>query len=123
MSPMFGRQAEGADGAAALQAEIDRAGALPLPELAAELRARAFGPEGPGGPGRPGTIDGPAEASNRLTGPALDFCLLVTQRRHRNDLALAIEGPAATEWMTIAQAFAGPPGPGRPPVPDQASPR
>ena len=42
-----------------------------------------------------------------MTGPALDFCLLVTQRRHRDDLALDIEGPAATEWMAIAQAFAG----------------
>jgi uncharacterized protein (TIGR03084 family) len=59
---------------------------------------------------------GPAEAKDRVTGPALDFCLLVTQRRHRDDLALAIEGPAATEWMAIAQAFAGPPGPGRSPA-------
>ena len=63
---------------------------------------------------------GPAEARNRVTGPALDFCLLVTQRRHRDDLALAIEGPAATEWMAIAQAFAGPPGPGRSRTPGQA---
>jgi len=58
---------------------------------------------------------GPADAADRITGPALDFCLLVTQRRHRDDLALTAEGPAATEWMTIAQAFAGPPGPGRRP--------
>jgi len=58
---------------------------------------------------------GPPDASDRITGPALDFCLLVTQRRHRDDLALTAEGPAATEWMTIAQAFAGPPGPGRRP--------
>jgi len=57
---------------------------------------------------------GPAEAENRVTGPALDFCLLVTQRRHRDDLALDIEGPAATEWMSIAQAFAGAAGTGRP---------
>jgi uncharacterized protein (TIGR03084 family) len=64
---------------------------------------------------------GPAEAIDRVTGPALDFCLLVTQRRHRDDLALAIEGPAATGWMAIAQAFAGPPGPGRSPAPGQAS--
>ena len=34
---------------------------------------------------------------------------------------MAIEGPAATEWMAIAQAFAGPPGPGRPPATGQAS--
>jgi uncharacterized protein (TIGR03084 family) len=58
---------------------------------------------------------GPADATSRITGPALDFCLLVTQRRHRDDLALTAEGPAAEEWMAIAQAFAGPPGPGRRP--------
>jgi uncharacterized protein (TIGR03084 family) len=57
---------------------------------------------------------GPAEAADRVTGPALDFCLLVTQRRYRDDLALAVQGPAAAGWMAIAQAFAGPPGPGRP---------
>ena len=48
------------------------------------------------------------------SGPALDFCLLVTQRRHRDDLDLTVDGQAAQEWMAIAQAFAGPPGPGRP---------
>ena len=58
---------------------------------------------------------GPPEAENRVTGPALDFCLLVTQRRHRDDLALDIEGPAAAEWMAIAQAFAGAAGTGRSP--------
>ena len=58
---------------------------------------------------------GATEAENRVTGPALDFCLLVTQRRHRNDLSLDIEGPAAIEWMAIAQAFAGAAGTGRPP--------
>src|SRR6516162_7625053 len=59
---------------------------------------------------------GPADAADRISGPGLDFCLLVTQRRHRDDLALTAEGPAAAEWMTIAQAFAGPPGPGRRPM-------
>lgn len=58
---------------------------------------------------------GPAEATDRVTGPALDFCLAVTQRRHRDDTALTITGPAATEWMTIAQAFAGDAGTGREP--------
>jgi uncharacterized protein (TIGR03084 family) len=58
---------------------------------------------------------GPADAQNRLTGPALDFCLLVTQRSHHADLALSASGPVATEWLTVAQAFAGPPGDGRPP--------
>ena len=58
---------------------------------------------------------GPADAADRVSGTALDFCLLVTQRRHRDDLALAVDGEAAQHWMAIAQAFAGPPGPGRRP--------
>ena len=62
---------------------------------------------------------GPPDAQDRVTGTALDFCLLVTQRRHRDDLDLIVDGQAAQEWMAIAQAFAGPPGPGRPPRPGQ----
>jgi uncharacterized protein (TIGR03084 family) len=58
---------------------------------------------------------GPADADDRVTGPAIDFCLLVTQRRHRDDLTVQAAGPAAEEWLPIAQAFAGPPGPGRKP--------
>jgi uncharacterized protein (TIGR03084 family) len=57
-------------------------------------------------------------APDRVEGPALDFCLVVTQRRHLADTALVVVGDAATEWMSIAQAFAGPPGPGRPPRAD-----
>ncbi|MEM9134497.1 MAG: TIGR03084 family metal-binding protein [Actinomycetota bacterium] len=52
---------------------------------------------------------GPAEAADRVTGTALDFCLVVTQRRHVDDTALVASGPAATEWLELAQAFAGPP--------------
>ncbi|ANB07004.1 wyosine base formation domain-containing protein [Streptomyces ambofaciens] len=58
---------------------------------------------------------GPEDARQRVTGPALDFCLLATQRAHRADLALRAEGPDADRWLDIAQAFAGPPGAGRPP--------
>ncbi|MEU4314636.1 TIGR03084 family metal-binding protein [Nocardia sp. NPDC024068] len=58
---------------------------------------------------------GPEGAAQRVTGPALDFCLLVTQRRHPDDLALRTTGPEAAEWLTLAQAFAGPPGSGRKP--------
>ncbi|MEV4481242.1 TIGR03084 family metal-binding protein [Micromonospora coxensis] len=58
---------------------------------------------------------GPADAADRVTGPALDFCLLVTQRRHRADLALVATGPTADAWLDVAQAFAGPPGAGRAP--------
>jgi uncharacterized protein (TIGR03084 family) len=60
-------------------------------------------------------IWGPPTAVNRVSGPALDFCLLVTQRRHRDDTALTARGPVADRWLDIAQAFAGPPGPGRRP--------
>ena len=41
---------------------------------------------------------------------------MVTQRRHRDDLALTVRGAAAQEWAAIAQAFAGPPGAGREPL-------
>ncbi|MET9456191.1 TIGR03084 family metal-binding protein [Streptomyces canus] len=57
---------------------------------------------------------GPENATDRVTGPALDLCLLVTQRAHRADLALRAEGEDADRWLDIAQAFAGPPGAGRP---------
>jgi uncharacterized protein (TIGR03084 family) len=59
---------------------------------------------------------GPVEAEDVISGPALDFCLLVTQRRHRDDLELIVRGAAADEWVGIAQAFAGPPGAGREPI-------
>lgn len=56
---------------------------------------------------------GPEDASNVVHGSALDLALVVTQRRHRDDTDLVAEGPVADEWLSIAQAFAGPPGPGR----------
>ncbi|MER7108408.1 TIGR03084 family metal-binding protein [Streptomyces sp. NPDC000229] len=56
---------------------------------------------------------GPEDAPQRITGPALDFCLLVTQRAHRDDVAVRADGPDADRWLDIAQAFAGPAGPGR----------
>ncbi|HEX6354008.1 TIGR03084 family metal-binding protein [Actinophytocola sp.] len=56
---------------------------------------------------------GPEDATQRVTGPALEFCLLVTQRVHRADTALVAVGRDANEWLDIAQAFAGPPGTGR----------
>ena len=58
---------------------------------------------------------GPEDAADRITGPALHFALLVTQRRHRDDLALTVTGPHAREWTEIGQAFAGAPGAGREP--------
>ena len=56
---------------------------------------------------------GPEDAAQRVSGSALDFCFLVTQRRPRAQLDLTAEGPDAEHWLGIAQAFAGPPGAGR----------
>lgn len=64
---------------------------------------------------------GSPAAGQAVTGTALDFCLLVTQRRHLSDTALTLAGDEAVRWMSLAQAFAGVPGPGRSPVSDQHS--
>jgi uncharacterized protein (TIGR03084 family) len=56
---------------------------------------------------------GPADAADAVRGSLVDFCLLVTQRRHVDDTDLVATGAVASEWLTIAQAFAGPPGRGR----------
>ncbi|MCD4523869.1 TIGR03084 family metal-binding protein [Nocardioides sp. cx-173] len=58
---------------------------------------------------------GPDDAVQRVSGPAYDFCLLATQRVHRDDTALVAEGAEAEQWLGIAQCFAGPPGEGRAP--------
>jgi uncharacterized protein (TIGR03084 family) len=60
--------------------------------------------------------DPDARPSEHIAGSALDFCLVVTQRRNVADTALAVRGALASEWLAIAQAFAGGPGPGRPPL-------
>ncbi|MGI5529808.1 TIGR03084 family metal-binding protein [Streptomyces syringium] len=82
---------------------------LPLPAEA--FRVELLAPDG-----RTLWTYGPGDAAQRVTGPALDFCLLATQRAHRVDLALRATGPDADRWLDIAQAFAGPPGAGREPV-------
>ncbi len=58
---------------------------------------------------------GDVDATEVIRGAATDFCRVVTQRRHLADTNLEVRGAAAEEWMTIAQAFAGPPGAGRQP--------
>jgi len=52
---------------------------------------------------------GTENEDNQIDGSALDFCLVVTQRRTVNDTDLRVSGEAATSWLSIAQAFAGPP--------------
>ena len=52
---------------------------------------------------------GPDDAPDSVVGPALDFCLVTTQRRHVDDTDLVVTGEAARDWMEKAQLFAGPP--------------
>ena len=58
---------------------------------------------------------GENSTGDTVSGPALDFCLVVTQRRNLADTALRVTGATAAQWLSIAQAFAGAPGPGRRP--------
>lgn len=51
---------------------------------------------------------GDASDANHVRGPAQDFCLVVTQRRHVEDTRLQHCG-TATCWMLVAQCFAGEP--------------
>lgn len=65
------------------------------------------------GPGGDTWSWGPAEAEQRVSGSAEDFCYLVTQRRPLSALDITAQGEDAQRWLRIAQAFAGPPGAGR----------
>jgi uncharacterized protein (TIGR03084 family) len=65
---------------------------------------------------------GPTAATQKVTGPAVDFCLLVTRRRHRDDLAIVATGAHADGWLDIAQAYRGSPGQGRSPGQFAAAP-
>lgn len=53
--------------------------------------------------------EGPETADDVVAGPAVDFCLVVTQRRHVDATGLAVRGRHARDWMEIAQCFAGEP--------------
>jgi uncharacterized protein (TIGR03084 family) len=97
-----------------------------IAHLGVRTRSNSYVVRGLAGPVTPVTValTGPAGESwvweesespgDRIQGSALDFCLVVTQRRNVADTGLVVEGSTASQWMSIAQAFAGPPGPGRP---------
>lgn len=68
---------------------------------------------GPGG--QTWVLASDPEAVAAVEGDAEEFCLVMTRRRHRDDTSLIASGQAAEEWLAIGQAYAGPPGPGRPP--------
>ena len=52
---------------------------------------------------------GDSAAPFSVSGPALDFCQVVTQRRAVEDTKIVSIGAPAERWLHIAQAFAGPP--------------
>jgi uncharacterized protein (TIGR03084 family) len=54
---------------------------------------------------------GPGDAEDSIEGPAEDFCLVVTQRRHPSDTNLSASELGA-HWLQRAQAFAGSPSEG-----------
>lgn len=114
--------AHGQDIADALHVDRDPSPRLPhVAFLGAKALPYSFLAHGRPAPEVPVRIEaggwtfGPDDASDIVRGPLVDFCLVVTQRRHVADTALTAEGPVASEWITIAQAFAGPPGAGRTP--------
>jgi uncharacterized protein (TIGR03084 family) len=59
---------------------------------------------------------GGEEAKERVSGPALDFALLATRRRHVEDVSVSAVGPIAEVWLSVIQGYAGPPGKGRNPL-------
>jgi uncharacterized protein (TIGR03084 family) len=52
---------------------------------------------------------GPEGAADVVRGPAVDFCLVVTQRRNVAATSLDVRGDVAEAWMRTAQCFAGGP--------------
>ena len=52
---------------------------------------------------------GPDDADQWVTGTALEMALVFTQRRHPARTSVRAHGATAETWLSIAQAFAGPP--------------
>jgi uncharacterized protein (TIGR03084 family) len=57
---------------------------------------------------------GPEEAHDVLSGSAVGLALLLTQRRHLDDTDVRATGSTAELFTSVAQAYAGPAGSGRP---------
>ena len=78
-------------------------------------RRHGAGSNSPHRPARSGST-GQTTPTESVVGPAEDFCLVVTQRRHVDATALVTDGDAARDWMLKAQAFAGGATDGPPPT-------
>jgi uncharacterized protein (TIGR03084 family) len=92
-----------------LQALPNAYAAHGLPVPAAAVRVEVVAPSGAQ------WSFGRGEAVDVVRGDAFELAQVVTQRIHRADTKLHAEGPVANQWLSIAQAFAGPPGSGRTP--------
>jgi hypothetical protein len=77
--PLFGGKREEENGK--LQAEVERLAALPLSQLAAEVREKGFGPGGPAADGGYAALSSIAGALNPAQGSFLDDNLLVEHFR------------------------------------------
>lgn len=81
---------------------INRKLEVPQPTPYVELQA----------PGGERWVWGEPSDEQWVRGPALDFVLLVTQRRNRADTRLMWSGGSADRWTQLAQCFAGEPADG-----------
>jgi uncharacterized protein (TIGR03084 family) len=52
---------------------------------------------------------GEPSESGLIEGSASEFCQVVTQTRNIADTSLSVTGEIASQWMAVAQCFAGPP--------------
>ena len=105
MSPMFGHKDDGQAGTSTLQAEVDRLGSLSLPELAAEVMSKGFGPGCPGADDSV-TVGGPNfKAGVTVAALAADFVSGAADEglRVRRDRLIA-EGMQALEHASLVRA-------------------
>lgn len=81
---------------------------LPVPDRAPQVRLTA--------PSGAAWAWNESNDQDVIEGDATSFCQVVTQTRNVADTSLRVRGDAATQWMSIAQCFAGsaqrPPAPG-----------
>ncbi len=89
---------------------------LPVPNAAPFVRLAAPAETGGGE-----WVWGDPGSPHHVSGSALDFCLVVTQRRHVADTGLAVTPGPMQEWLHIAQCFAGEPAQGPAPGVRQVS--
>lgn len=87
--------------------QIDGAARIPFDDSIIDISLSS--PNGDLWEWRSGTSIG-ANGLQSISGDAIDFCRVVTQRRRAAESSLVIRGTAAQTWMNVAQAFAGPPG-------------